>query len=789
MRKFNYSRPQDLKGIISVLQTGQKARVLAGGTDLLGVINEKILPEGITEVVSLKAAGLNYIKEDGGCLRIGAMTTLNDLENAVVIKEKFPVLWQAAHQVAAPQIRNMATVGGNICQEPRCWYYRYQDNKFNCMRKGGSFCNAMTGNNPYHSVFGSAKVCDTACQRTCPNGTEISDYMEELRKGNIKEAAEILFRVNPIAAATGRVCPHTCQGECSRHLFDEAVSIRDAEKYLGDYILEHADQFFKKPVKETDKKAAVIGAGPAGLTAAYYLRRSGVKVVVIDQNKEAGGMLYYGIPSYRLPKDILKKIKAVLESMGVVFRMNTRIGKDLALSELQSEYDAVMAGIGAWTSQGLGCPGDDIEGVVGGIHFLNKVACHEEIDLGKNVIIVGGGNTAMDACRTAKRLGAENVCVVYRRTRAEMPADAEEIEEAMKEGIVFKYLANPIEVCKGRDGRISKVVLQKMKLGEPDQSGRRTPVPVEGATETVEADTLIAAIGQGIDLGGFESLKAGRKNEIITDKETFMTSMDKVFAAGDAVNGPKTAVEAIAGARRTANAMAAYLGAGCGSQCEEGCQSGCGLLSFDLGCLEHTAPQSAEVLPVGNRTVYGEDVSAQKIENILTESKRCFNCGCVAVSPSDVAPALIALDAVIVTTERRIPASEFFAAGIESSTVLKKDEIVTEIVISEKNAGSTQGYRKFRTRKSIDFPIAGLASNISVKDGKIASAKLVFSGVAPVPYEFNKVEAFLEGKEPTAEVAEMAGKMALEGAKPLKENMFKLQLIKMFVQRAVAEAK
>ncbi len=785
MKKFIYSRPDDIKAATAKLKSRCKVQALAGGTDLLGTLKYKNLPDSPAELVSLKGLGLDYIKEDKDMVKIGAMTTLAEMDGSDVIK-KFPVLWQAVRQVAAPQIRNMATVGGNICQEPRCWYYRYQDNKFNCMRKGGQFCNALTGNNTYHSVFGAAKVCDTACQKACPNETDISAYMDKLRKGNLKEAAEILFHVNPIASVTGRVCPHTCQSECSRHLFDQSVSIRNVEKYLGDYILDHTEDFYIIPKKETGKKVAIIGAGPAGLTAAYVLRSKGISVTVIDSNPEIGGMLFYGIPSYRLSKDILKRLKRAFEDMGIVFKMNTKAGEDVSYDDLKKNHDAVMIGTGAWLSQGIKCNGDDAEGVIGGIDFLNKVANQQKINLGRNVVVVGGGNTAMDACRTAKRMGAESVSVVYRRTQAEMPADMEEIIDAVEEGVDFKYLVNPLEIKKDNKGRIKQVVLQKMKLGEPDNSGRRQPIPIQGEIEAIAADTLIAAIGQNIGAIELPGLELGRRNEIIINSVSCMTNVDKVFASGDVVNGPKTVVEAIAGARKTAGAMAAYLGVEEKSRGEE--NSEYLPLTFDSTSLDHSEASVAQVISVESRTVYSEDAFIQRADVILDEAKRCFNCGCVAVSPSDLAPALIALDAVIVTTERRIPASDFFAIGIESSTILRKGEFVTEIVISSKKSGSSQAYRKFRTRKSIDFPIAGLASNILIKDGKITGAKLVFSGIAPIPYEFKNVEAFLIGQEPTAETAEAAGKLALEGIKPLNENFFKVQLIRTFVRRAVIEA-
>ncbi len=786
MERFTYSRPESLEEAVTRLKADEKVQILAGGTDLMGTLKEDSSPAAPNELVSLKKLGLNYIKESGSSLKIGAMTSLTELESSDAVK-KYPVLWQAIHEVASPQIRNIATIGGNICQEPRCWYYRYQGNKFNCMRKDGQLCNALTGNNIYHSIFGAAKVCDTACQRACPNETEIAAYMEELRKGNIKGAADILFRVNPIAAVTGRVCPHTCQSECSRNSFDQAVSIRDVEKYLGDYILDHAKEYFAAPGKEADKKAIVIGAGPAGLTAAFKLRSAGVAVTVIDENEEIGGMMFYGIPAFRLPKSILERIKKALSGMGIEFKMNTKVGLDVTVAQLEKISDAVIVGTGAWESQGLDFPVGDIKNVMTGIDFLNKVARHQKINLGENVLVIGGGNTAIDACRTAKRMGAKSVCVAYRRTRFEMPAEDAERLEAVEEDVAFRYLSAPIELISNGEGELKKVVLQKMELAEPDSSGRRRPVPIDGAVETVDADSIIIAIGQRIDTGYLpDIITTDKGNRIIIDPSTYMTGKDKIFAAGDAVNGPKTVVEAIAGGRKTALKILEYLGLDVKDQ--KDADPKYQEVEFDLSSLKYSQSNKPSAIPADTRTLYEEDLLGQPKDKIVTEAHRCFNCGCVAVNPSDIAPALIALGADIVTTERVIPSSDFFAVGIESSTVLHKGEFVKEILIPMKETEGIQEYRKFRIRKSIDFPIAGLASNIRIKEGKVERARLVFSGIAPIPYEFKNVEDYLRGKRLNAETAEAAGKIALEGVKPLAENLFKVQLVKAFIRRAVLNA-
>lgn len=782
INNYTYAKPETIDKAASELHDSANGKLLAGGTDIIGVINEKIKETCPDKLVSLKDAGLEGIKEEDGTLRIGAMAKLSDIEASEIIREKYSVLWEAAHQVASPQIRHMATVGGNICQEPRCWYYRYQNDKFHCMRKGGALCNAMMGENIYHSVFGGAKVCGSPCESQCPNGTSIPEYFDLIRKGDMDGAAKVLWEMNPLAAVAGRVCPHTCQNECNRNEYDEPVSIRNIERTMGDYMLENAERLIGGLSPETGKKIAVIGAGPAGLTAAYFLRKAGHSVVVYDANEKTGGMLRYGIPAYRLPRNILERLTAVFEGMGIVFKQNCVIGKDIQMEELCKENDAVFAAIGAWKSAPVGCPGDDAEGVVGGIEFLKAASEHRETGVaGKTIAVIGGGNTAMDCCRTAKRLGAAKVYNFYRRTEAEMPAEAEEIAEAKEEGIEFRYLVSPAEIVT-QNQAVSAVKLQKMELGEPDESGRRRPVPIQGEFETVEVDMLFAAIGQKVDASGLD-LGTTSRNWIKTD-DAHAASMKNVFAAGDAAIGPGTAIEAIADGRKTADSINRFLGGESLLRETKLHQE----LHFDPSCIEASQPLVLEPATPDKRSLDKEDNCSASVEEIKKEANRCYNCGCVAVSPSDTAPALIALDAVIVTSKREIPAAEFFQAGIDTSTVLERDEIVQEIVIKEEAAGTVQMYSKFRTRATIDFPIAGLASNIKFSGDRIEAAKLVFSGVAPVPYEFHEVEDFLKGKVPSGEVAEKAGRLAIKDIKVLKDNKFKAQIIKAYVRRAVAGA-
>ena len=400
--------------------------------------------------------------------------------------------------------------------------------------------------------------CRPPCVLACPGQTDCQGYVGLIANGEYEKALELIKDKIPLPAALGRVCPHPCEEACRRGLIDEPISIQQLKRFAADMDLE-GEVFVPECEEDTGKSVAIIGGGPMGLSAAYFLRQMGHDVTIFESMPNAGGMLRYGIPEYRLPKAVLDEEIATIESMGVEIITNTKVGVDIPFETIRSDYDAVLLGIGAWVSTGVGCKGEDAEGVIGGSDFLRRVVRNEEIGMGRKVAIVGGGNTAMDACRTAVRLGAEEVYNIYRRTKDEMPADMVEIEEAEEEGVIFKNLTNPIEVVKDENGHVKEVVLQVMELGEPDASGRRKPVPVEGKTETLAIDTMILAIGQAVDATVFDCDKT-RKNAIAYDPDTFMTSIPGVFAGGDCGNDKiSIAIEAIADARKAADSIDAYL--------------------------------------------------------------------------------------------------------------------------------------------------------------------------------------------------------------------------------------
>jgi formate dehydrogenase major subunit len=376
------------------------------------------------------------------------------------------------------------------------------------------------------------------CRSGCPNGTKIREVLLAIAQTedrgrtydeSYRLAFEILAERNPFPAVCGRVCPHPCEESCNRQYKDGALNIHSIERFIGDYALQHNFPLPKLTNETYPEKIAVIGAGPAGLSCAYQLARRGYKVTVFEAFSKPGGMLRYGIPKYRLPEDVLDKEIQRIVDLGVEIKCNTAVGRDIPYETIRDTYDAVFVGIGAHKGKSLGLPGEDAPNVFTGTEFLNKINSGQRIDVGKKVLVVGGGDTAIDAARVSRRLGAD-VTILYRRTRTEMPAIEEEIVGAEEEGVNIVFLVAPKELIL-EDGKVKAVKCQKMQLGEPDESGRRRPVPIEGAEETYECDTLIAAISQEPDFYGLDYLREG--NSWIKVDENFRTKDPKVYSGGD----------------------------------------------------------------------------------------------------------------------------------------------------------------------------------------------------------------------------------------------------------------
>jgi len=411
------------------------------------------------------------------------------------------------------------------------------------------------------------------CQQTCPAEIDIPRYIECIRSGDYEGAVHTIRERNPLLLTCGRVCPHPCEDYCRRGIEDEPVSINQLKRFAADYEMNSGKRVPIPCAPETDKKVAVIGAGPAGLTCAYFLRRLGHQVTIFDMMPKFGGMVRYGIPEYRLPKEVLQwEIQGILD-LGIEHRENVRLGEDFDIASLEAEgFDAIFLGIGAWKDYQLRVEGENLKGCYTGIDFLTKFAVNQQaetppydIPIGKRCIVIGGGNTAIDCVRTLVRCGAKEVSIVYRRTRAEMPANDVEIVAAEHEGVNFHFLAAPTRIIGDENGHATHLEYQKMELGEPDASGRRRPVPIEGSETLMEADMIITAIGQGPDVsfaekdGRVKDMAFTRWSTIDADPEILQSSVPHIFAAGDAYTGASLVVEAIGGGRRAARAIHLYL--------------------------------------------------------------------------------------------------------------------------------------------------------------------------------------------------------------------------------------
>ena len=469
--------------------------------------------------------------------------------------------------------------------------------------------------------------CVAPCQLNCPAHTDCQGYVGLIANGEYESALKLIKNKIPLPASIGRVCPHPCEKACRRKNVEEPINIAQLKAFAADMDLK-ADSYTPNVAKATGKKVAIIGGGPAGLTAAYYLAIMGHSVTVYDMMEKMGGMLRYGIPQYRLPKDVLDKEIAIIEKTGVKLVNNVKLGKDFTIKSLKAENDAVIVAVGAWKSSSMRTPGEELEGVYGGIDFLRGVIKGNAPEIGEKVVICGGGNTAMDACRTAVRLGAKEVYVVYRRTRNEMPADKLEIDEAEEEGVIYKFLTNPLSF-NGENGKVKSITLQIMELGEPDASGRRRPVPVEGKNEEIEVDSVILAIGQKLVQGDVAELKLNERGNIEADPDFFTTDIEGVFAIGDATNrGASIAIEAIGEADRCAKAVDAYLN-GMPLDTRVPYISKRDESTIDYSDRQKESRITPKVLPADVRNKNFDEVSLGFTEDeAKAEAQRCLECGC-----------------------------------------------------------------------------------------------------------------------------------------------------------------
>lgn len=479
------------------------------------------------------------------------------------------------------------------------------------------------------------RLGEPPCRATCPAGVNVPGYVALISQGKFQEALELHKQSNPLPLVCGRVCNHLCEGVCNRKEVDESVAIRSLKRFMADYALEHGFSDEVPFEVRKDTKVALVGSGPAGLSAAYYLAKLGYEVTIFEKESTPGGWLQHGIPEYRLPKEILQKEIDNILSLGVELKTNTAVGKDITIEKLKKQgYKAIFIGAGAWDNIKLNIEGENLTGVYAATDFLQQVNSNKKVKLGKKVAVIGGGNAAIDAVRTAIRMGSE-AFIVYRRSREEMPAIDEEILEAEDEGVKTHYLTTPVKII-GSKGKISAMECIKMELGEPDASGRRRPVPIKGSEFTMEVDNVITAIGQRpvVDfIQKISDIELTRWGTIVVDDETLATGAKGIFAGGDIVLGPATVVEAIAHGRKAAYAMDKYLsGDEIEEPIEEELEPEKSTITYaDLGL---TKPPEAvpkvemDQIPLkARKSSFTEIFKTYSDEDAIAEANRCLNCG------------------------------------------------------------------------------------------------------------------------------------------------------------------
>ena len=495
-------------------------------------------------------------------------------------------------------------------------------------------CNAVPG------TSGAEKQGTSPCKAECPAHIDVQGYVGLTAKGKFQEALELIKEASPFPSICGRVCPHPCESACNRGGIDDPVANHAIERFVADLDLNTTKRYMPKIKEKKKDKVAIIGSGPAGLSCAYYLAQEGYQVTIFEKDTEPGGMLTGGIPSYRLPREVVNAEIQLIRDMDVTIKTGVEIGKDTTIAQLREEgFKAFFAAIGTQACLELGIEGENLEGAYGGLDYLRQINRGESVKLGKNVAIIGGGNTAMDAARSALRSGAENAFILYRRGLEEMPANAEEIKECQEEGISIKTLIQPLRFI-GENGRVKAIECIKMKLTEPDESGRPKPEPVPDSVFTIEVDAVINALGQEADWACLTPECACTLSEWGTmnvDPLTLQSDDPDIFAGGDAARGPRTVIEAIADGKQAAISIDRFI---LGRDLR---------LGRDQVFPTITDPQK-EVYnkidrvqmpcldPQARIKGFDEVQKGLTEEMVLEEAKRCISCGtcCVQACPYDV---------------------------------------------------------------------------------------------------------------------------------------------------------
>ncbi len=476
------------------------------------------------------------------------------------------------------------------------------------------------------------------CKAVCPAHIPVQGYIKLASEGRYTEALELIKKENPFPAVCGRICNKACEDACSRGIVDSSVAIDDIKKFIAEKDLNAETRFVPKMLNQTGQpypeKIAVIGAGPAGLSCAYYLAIKGYTVTVFEKEQMLGGMLTMGIPSFRLDKAVVNAEIDILRELGVQFKTGVEVGKDVTLDQLRSEgFKAFYLGIGASKGSSLNCPGEELPGVYTGIDFLRRVNLGEKPEIGSNVAVIGGGNVAIDVARSAVRLGAENVTIIYRRGRDEMPAADDEIAEAEEEGVKFRFLSAPVEVL--GDGKCQSLKLELMELGETDAKGRRKAVGT-GKFETVPVTSVISAIGQKIDLSGIADFETDKAGNVVVKLPSYQTSVEDVFAGGDVVTGPKFAIDAIAAGKEASISIHRYVHPGqsqtIGRDNRDYKSLDASTIAISIGSFDTAPRQKAASGSAQEAKKTFKDLRGTLTEEQMKkEASRCLGCGCVVI--------------------------------------------------------------------------------------------------------------------------------------------------------------
>ena len=479
------------------------------------------------------------------------------------------------------------------------------------------------------------------CKTACPAHIAVQGYIKMAAEGRYLDALKLIKQDNPFPAVCGSICNRRCEDACTRGTIDDPIAIDEIKKFIAEQEL-HAETRYVPPLRTHrqsregyDEKIAVIGGGPAGLSCAYYLANMSYPVTVFEKNEIPGGMLTTGIPSFRLEKDVVNAEIDVLRQMGVEFRCGVEVGKDVTLDELRAQgYKGFFLGIGAQKSAPLGIPGEALKGVYGGVDFMREVNLDKHPEIGKKCAVIGGGNVAMDVCRSAVRLGADKTYIIYRRSEAEMPADKAEVAEAREEGVQFRFLCAPVEII-GDGEKVTGLKVELMELGEPDEKGRRKPVGT-GTFETIEVDSVIGAIGQKVDLGGIapEGMTFNKNGTVIADPVTLQTAQPDVFAGGDALTGPKFAIDAIAAGREAAESLHRYVHPGQSLTLARNRRHFIELNKDDVMIPVDSFDSSSRQVP-GTDAAKARSFSNSRLsfteEQVKKEAARCLGCGATVV--------------------------------------------------------------------------------------------------------------------------------------------------------------